>query len=140
MFHRSTLLFIANCLFDRVSRGKIKTQTLLENGTKKVPVGTLERKTRFELATLALARRCSTTEPLPHRCCTTKEYDTASEKKCQLFCSIILVRSCSVNVYFLLQKWHTTSAPWSSSFMAIISSTFKLIRASRTFSLLQSQR
>ncbi len=26
----------------------------------------LERKTRFELATLALARRCSTTEPLPH--------------------------------------------------------------------------
>ena len=27
----------------------------------------LERKTRFELATLSLARRCSTTEPLPHR-------------------------------------------------------------------------
>ena len=26
----------------------------------------LERKTRFELATLALARRCSTPEPLPH--------------------------------------------------------------------------
>ena len=26
----------------------------------------LERKTRFELATLALARRCSTTEPLAH--------------------------------------------------------------------------
>ena len=26
----------------------------------------LERKTRFELATLSLARRCSTTEPLPH--------------------------------------------------------------------------
>jgi hypothetical protein len=26
----------------------------------------VERKTRFELATLALARRCSTTEPLPH--------------------------------------------------------------------------
>ena len=25
-----------------------------------------KRKTRFELATLALARRCSTTEPLPH--------------------------------------------------------------------------
>ena len=25
----------------------------------------MERKTRFELATLALARRCSTTEPLP---------------------------------------------------------------------------
>ena len=27
----------------------------------------LERKTRFELATLALARRCSTTEPLPQK-------------------------------------------------------------------------
>ena len=27
----------------------------------------MERKTRFELATLALARRCSTTEPLPHK-------------------------------------------------------------------------
>ena len=26
----------------------------------------MERKTRFELATLALARRCSTTEPFPH--------------------------------------------------------------------------
>ena len=26
----------------------------------------MERKTRFELATLALARQCSTTEPLPH--------------------------------------------------------------------------
>ena len=25
----------------------------------------MERKTRFELATLALARRCSTTEPFP---------------------------------------------------------------------------
>ena len=28
----------------------------------------MERKTRFELATLALARRCSTPEPLPHDC------------------------------------------------------------------------
>ena len=27
---------------------------------------TMERMTRFELATLALARRCSTTEPHPH--------------------------------------------------------------------------
>jgi hypothetical protein len=26
----------------------------------------MERETRFELATLALARRCSTTELLPH--------------------------------------------------------------------------
>ena len=30
------------------------------------PKNELERKTRFELATLALARRCSTPEPLPH--------------------------------------------------------------------------
>ena len=29
----------------------------------------MERKTRFELATLALARRCSTPEPLPHMYC-----------------------------------------------------------------------
>ena len=29
----------------------------------------MERKTRFELATLALARRCSTPEPLPHTLC-----------------------------------------------------------------------
>ena len=28
-------------------------------------IRTMERKTRFELATLALARRCSTPEPLP---------------------------------------------------------------------------
>ena len=28
-------------------------------------IDTVERKTRFELATLSLARRCSTTEPLP---------------------------------------------------------------------------
>ena len=27
----------------------------------------MERKTGFEPATLALARRCSTTEPLPHK-------------------------------------------------------------------------
>ena len=27
----------------------------------------MERMTRFELATLALARRCSTTEPHPHK-------------------------------------------------------------------------
>ncbi len=30
-----------------------------------IPANKLERKTRFELATLALARRCSTTELLP---------------------------------------------------------------------------
>ena len=32
----------------------------------------MERKTRFELATLSLARRCSTTEPLPLANATTK--------------------------------------------------------------------
>ena len=31
----------------------------------------MERMTRFELATLALARRCSTTEPHPHMFCST---------------------------------------------------------------------
>ena len=31
-----------------------------------IRINKLERKTRFELATLALARRCSTPEPLPH--------------------------------------------------------------------------
>ena len=31
----------------------------------KFPKNKMERKTRFELATLALARRCSTPEPLP---------------------------------------------------------------------------
>ena len=31
-----------------------------------IRINKLERKTRFELATLALARRCSTTEPLAH--------------------------------------------------------------------------
>ena len=37
--------------------------------TSALPLGygaTLERKTGFEPATLALARRCSTPEPLPH--------------------------------------------------------------------------
>ncbi len=37
--------------------------------TSALPLGygaVLERKTRFELATFALARRRSTTEPLPH--------------------------------------------------------------------------
>ena len=50
-----------------------KAEVLPLNYIRKV-----ERKTRFELATLALARRCSTPEPLPHiarsfpfmlRCC-----------------------------------------------------------------------
>ena len=36
--------------------------------TSALPLGyaAMERKTGFEPATLALARRCSTTEPLPH--------------------------------------------------------------------------
>ena len=37
------------------------------NGYTKFPfIERVERKTRFELATFSLARRCSTTEPLPH--------------------------------------------------------------------------
>ena len=35
-------------------------------GTSQLSSQDLERKTRFELATLALARRCSTAELLPH--------------------------------------------------------------------------
>ncbi len=37
----------------------------LESKTDRRAESVLERKTRFELATLALARRCSTTELLP---------------------------------------------------------------------------
>src|SRR5437763_12621264 len=33
----------------------------------------LERETGIEPATFSLARRCSTTEPLPHRCETSKQ-------------------------------------------------------------------
>ena len=37
------------------------------NGYMRFPfIEGVERKTRFELATFSLARRCSTTEPLPH--------------------------------------------------------------------------
>ena len=38
---------------------------VLQTSALPLGYGALERKTRFELATLALARRCSTTEPLP---------------------------------------------------------------------------
>ena len=46
----------------------------------------MERKTRFELATLALARRCSTPEPLPHMYCFEKmvEGDGFEPSKAQL--------------------------------------------------------
>ena len=52
----------------------LKTQSVLQEDLiqgfylafDKSPVNKMERKTRFELATLALARRCSTPEPLPH--------------------------------------------------------------------------
>ena len=44
----------------------------------------LERKTRFELATLALARRCSTPEPLPHICMKLVEGDGFEPSKAQL--------------------------------------------------------
>ena len=40
-----------------------KAEVLPLNYIRKI----MERKTRFELATLALARRCSTPEPLPHK-------------------------------------------------------------------------
>ena len=39
----------------------------------------LERKTRFELATLALARRCSTAELLPHTWCLRAESNCRHE-------------------------------------------------------------
>src|SRR6266567_1015448 len=42
---------------------EIRVQTAVANPD--LPEGGLERETRFELATLALARRCSTTELLP---------------------------------------------------------------------------
>ena len=44
----------------------------------------LERKTRFELATLALARRCSTPEPLPHTFERLVEGDGFEPSKAQL--------------------------------------------------------
>ena len=44
----------------------------------------LERKTRFELATLALARRCSTPEPLPHKIIKLVEGDGFEPSKAQL--------------------------------------------------------
>ena len=44
----------------------------------------LERKTRFELATLALARRCSTPEPLPQICIKLVEGDGFEPSKAQL--------------------------------------------------------
>src|SRR6266567_9644510 len=42
---------------------EIRVQTAVASPV--VPEGGLERETRFELTTLALARRCSTTELLP---------------------------------------------------------------------------
>ena len=44
----------------------------------------MERKTRFELATLALARRCSTPEPLPHTFEILVEGDGFEPSKAQL--------------------------------------------------------
>ena len=54
---------------DTIDKNLIYKQTLFILYNKKsrlLPASKLERKTRFELATLALARRCSTPEPLPH--------------------------------------------------------------------------
>ena len=44
----------------------------------------MERKTRFELATLALARRCSTPEPLPQNFIKLVEGDGFEPSKAQL--------------------------------------------------------
>ena len=62
-------------LYSKKCKKKVEAAPRFELGVKELqssalPLGyvalILERKTRFELATLALARRCSTTEPLPH--------------------------------------------------------------------------
>ena len=45
--------------------GRAAFEIIVEIASKRRKVGSLERETRFELATLALARRCSTTELLP---------------------------------------------------------------------------
>ncbi len=42
-------------------------------------INKMERKTGFEPAALALARRCSTTEPLPHRWCRDPELNWGHE-------------------------------------------------------------
>ena len=64
----SILLSYRRALFG-AGEGNRTLATSLEgwgSTTELHPQNHLERKTRFELATLALARRCSTSEPLPH--------------------------------------------------------------------------
>ena len=56
------------CLYKKLERMMRIELTLSAWKAEVLPLNyirTLERKTRFELATLALARRCSTPEPLP---------------------------------------------------------------------------
>src|ERR1700731_2692794 len=49
----------------RANRSGMRIASIRRSPTRLAPEGGLERGTRFELATLALARRCSTTELLP---------------------------------------------------------------------------
>ena len=50
----------------RLGRAALKnSRSKSPQPTRSIPEGEMERETRFELATLALARRCSTTELLP---------------------------------------------------------------------------
>ena len=51
----------------RVELGNRGFADLRLNHLAMPPTNLMERKTRFELATLALARRCSTAELLPQR-------------------------------------------------------------------------
>ena len=57
------------CLYKKLERMMRIELTLSAWKAEVLPLNyirVMERKTRFELATLALARRCSTPEPLPH--------------------------------------------------------------------------
>ncbi len=49
----------------RTDDGGFADPCLIHLATSPEPGVNVERKTRFELATFSLARRCSTTEPLP---------------------------------------------------------------------------
>ena len=49
---------------EKIGMDKFKNEVPMKDHSEAIDI--LERKMRLELATLALARRCSTTEPLPH--------------------------------------------------------------------------
>ena len=62
LYYRATTIFLeAPPRFELGVKALQASALPLGYGAKK-----MERKTRFELATFALARRRSTTEPLPH--------------------------------------------------------------------------